>query len=154
MISSANNIKVPRIRYIAGLVPERNCVMSDVKPVQLSQIGQVAIIVQDIDRATRFYREILGMKYLFSAGSLSFFDCAGVRLMLTIPESKETQQASSILYFNVEDINSAHRSLAARNVRFEGKPHMIARMPDHELWMAFFRDSENNLLALMTEVRK
>lgn len=128
--------------------------MSDVKPVQLSQIGQVAIIVEDIDRATRFYREILGMKYLFSVGSLSFFDCAGVRLMLTIPESKETQQASSILYFKVEDINSAHRSLAARDVRFEGKPHMIARMPDHELWMAFFRDSENNLLALMTEVRK
>jgi len=128
--------------------------MSDLRPVQLAQIGQVAIIVQDIDRATRFYREVLGMKYLFSAGTLSFFDCAGVRLMLSLPESKETQQASSILYFKVDDINAVHGSLVARDVRFEGKPHLIARLPDHDLWMAFFRDSENNLLALMTEVRK
>lgn len=124
-----------------------------VGPVQLSKIGQVAMVVQDIERATRFYREVLGMKYLFSAGTLSFFDCAGVRLMLTLPESKETQ-ASSILYFKVEDINAVYGNLAARDVRFEAKPHLIARLPDHDLWMAFFRDSEDNLVALMTEVRK
>jgi methylmalonyl-CoA/ethylmalonyl-CoA epimerase len=127
--------------------------MSDVKPVQLSQIGQIAMIVQDIERATAFYRDVLGMKYLFSAGTLAFFDCAGVRLMLTLPEG-QTVQASSILYFKVEDINATHQNLSARDVRFEDKPHIIARMPDHDLWMTFFRDSENNLLGLMSEVRK
>ena len=127
--------------------------MSDLKPVQLSQIGQIAIIVQDVERATSFYREVLGMKHLFSAGTLSFFDCSGVRLMLTLPEG-QTGNASSILYFKVGDISATYESLLARNVRFEDKPHMIARMPDHDLWMTFFRDSENNLLGLMTEVRK
>jgi len=127
--------------------------MSEVKPVQLSQIGQIATVVQDIERATAFYRDVLGMKYLFSAGSLSFFDCGGVRLMLTLPEG-QTVQANSILYFKVRDINATHQSLSARNVRFEDKPHIIARMSDHDLWMTFFRDSENNLLGLMSEVRK
>ena len=128
--------------------------MSAVTPVHLSQIGQIAINVENTDRATRFYRDVLGMKYLFSAGTLSFFDCGGVRLMLTIPETAEIRQHSSVLYFKVDDINAVYQNLLAQNVSFEGKPHLIARMPDHELWMAFFRDSENNLLALMSEVRK
>src|SRR2546423_1120867 len=122
--------------------------------IQLSNIGQIAVNVQDIDRATAFYRDVLGMKYLFSAGKLSFFDCGGVRLMLTIPETEELRHSSSILYFKVEDINAVHQNLVARDVRFEDKPHLIARMPDHDLWMTFFRDSENNLMGLMSELRK
>src|SRR5262249_56241512 len=100
--------------------------MSDLMPVQLSQIGQIAMIVQDIERATSFYREVLGVKYLFSAGTLSFFDCSGVRLMLTLPEG-QTGPASSIVYFKVGDINAAHDSLLARNVRFEDNPPIIPR---------------------------
>ena len=128
--------------------------MSTVTPVHLSQIGQIAINVENPDRATTFYRDVLGLKYLFSAGTLSFFDCGGVRLMLTIPEKAEFRQHSSILYFKVDDINAVYQNLLAQNVNFKDKPHLIARMPDHELWMTFFRNSEDNLLGLMSEVRK
>ena len=128
--------------------------MSAASAVHLTQIGQIAINVENSERATKFYRDVLGMKYLFSAGTLSFFDCGGVRLMLTIPERAEFRQHSSILYFKVDDLNAVYQSLLALNVSFEDKPHLIARMPDHELWMAFFRDSENNLLGLMKEIRK
>lgn len=122
-------------------------------PVHLSQIGQIAINVENTDRATTFYRDVLGMKYLFSAGTLSFFDCGGVRLMLTLPERAELRQHSSILYFKVDDLNGVYQNLLAQSVSFDDKPHLIARLPDHELWMAFFRDSENNLLGLMSEIR-
>jgi methylmalonyl-CoA/ethylmalonyl-CoA epimerase len=119
----------------------------------LSQISQIAINVHDTGRAVAFYRDQLGMKLLFTAGQLAFFDCSGIRLMLDRPEKPEFDHPSSILYFNVPDIKQAHATLSERGVKFEDTPHMIARMPDHELWMTFFRDSENNLLALMSEVR-
>ena len=119
----------------------------------LSQIGQIAINVHDTSRAVAFYRDQLGMKLLFSAGQLAFFDCGGIRLMLTPPEKPEFDHPSSILYFKVPDIKQAHAMLSERGVKFEDTPHLIARMPDHELWMTFFRDSENNLLSLMCEVR-
>jgi methylmalonyl-CoA/ethylmalonyl-CoA epimerase len=128
--------------------------MSTVTPVHLSQIGQIAINVENPERATNFYRDVLGMKHLFCAGRLSFFDCGGVRLMLTVPERAELRQHSSILYFKVNDLNTVYQNLLAQKVSFEDKPHLIARMPDHELWMTFFRDSENNLLGLMSEIRK
>lgn len=128
--------------------------MSTSAAVQLSQIGQIAINVENTERGTAFYRDVLGMKHLFSAGSLSFFDCGGIRLMLSVPERAELRQHSSILYFRVDDINAVYQNLLSRNVTFEDKPHLIARMPDHELWMTFFRDSESNLLGLMSEVRK
>lgn len=120
----------------------------------LWQIGQIAITVREIKPAVAFYRDTLGMRFLFEAPNLAFFDCAGVRLMLTLPEKPEFDHPSSILYFRVADIQAAYDSLRARGVRFEDQPHLIARMPDHDLWMAFFRDIENNLLALMAEVRK
>ena len=119
----------------------------------LSQIGQIALNVHDTGRAVTFYRDQLGIKLLFSAGQLAFFDAGGIRLMLTPPEKPEFDHPSSILYFKVPDIQQAHAMLSERGVKFEDTPHMIARMPDHELWMTHFRDSENNLLALMSEVR-
>jgi predicted enzyme related to lactoylglutathione lyase len=119
----------------------------------LSQIGQIAINVHDTTRAVAFYRDQLGIRFLFSAGQLAFFDAGGIRLMLTPPEKPEFDHPASILYFKVPDIQQAHATLSERGVKFEDTPHMIARMPDHELWMTFFRDSENNLLSLMCEVR-
>src|SRR5580698_4117456 len=115
----------------------------------LSRIGQIAVNVQDVERATAFYRDTLGMRFLFAAPNLSFFDCAGVRLMLTRAERAEDDHKASILYYRVENIEAAHAALLERGVRFEQGPHLVARMPDHELWLADFYDSEENLLALM-----
>jgi methylmalonyl-CoA/ethylmalonyl-CoA epimerase len=120
----------------------------------LSQIGQIAVIVHDLPRAVAFYRDVLGMRFLFEAPpKLAFFDCAGIRLMLSPPEKPEFDRPSSVLYFRVSDIQQAAAMLRTRGVSFESEPHLIARMPDHDLWMAFFRDSEGNLFALMSEVR-
>jgi methylmalonyl-CoA/ethylmalonyl-CoA epimerase len=121
----------------------------------LSQIGQIAVNVQDVERATAFYRDQLGMRFLFAAPDLGFFDCGGVRLMLTTApaDRPELDHKASILFYRVADIEAAHEALAARGVRFELGPHLVARMPDHELWLADFYDSEGNLLALMTEKR-
>ena len=120
----------------------------------LSQIGQIAISVQDVEKAVAFYRDILGLKLLFQAPpGLAFFDCGGVRLMLARPEKPEFDHPASTLYFKVADIQQATATLESRGVRFEEAPHLIAKMPDHELWMAFFRDGERNLLGLMSEVR-
>ena len=122
--------------------------------VGITGLGQIAINAHDIQRATAFYRDTLGLRLLFTAGKLAFFDCGGVRLMLDVAEKPEFDHPSSILYFSVPDINAAHRQLLASGVHFEDEPHVIARMPDHDLWMTFFRDSEENLLALMSEVRR
>jgi len=120
----------------------------------LNQIGQISINVHDVRKATDFYRDTLGIKFLFETPKLSFFDCGGVRLMLAVPEKPEFDHPGSILYYRVEDIQAAYDVLASRGVHFEGKPHLVARLPDHELWMAFLRDIDNNLLALMSEVRR
>jgi methylmalonyl-CoA/ethylmalonyl-CoA epimerase len=117
----------------------------------LSQIGQIAITVHDTDRAVAFYRDALGLPFLFQAGQLAFFQCGGVRLMLSVPEKPEFNHPASILYYRVDDIEAAHAELTGRGVVFTDKPHFIAKMPDHDLWMAFFRDSEDNLLGLMCE---
>ena len=119
----------------------------------LNRIGQIAVPVADIDRAVSFYRDVLGMRFLFQAPpGLGFFDCGGVRLMLDTPAKAQAGKAS-VLYYQVGDLDAAFRTLSARGVVFEAKPHLIAKMPDHELWMAFFRDPDGNLLALMSEVR-
>jgi len=123
--------------------------------VGISRIGQIAINAHDVERAATFYEQALGLKLLFKAGpGLAFFDCGGVRLMLTRPEKPEFDHASSILYFSVADIQAAHARMKDSGVQFEDEPHLIARMPDHDLWMTFFRDSEGNLLGLMSEVTK
>lgn len=120
---------------------------------EITSIGQIAINIKDPARATAFYRDVIGLKLLFSAGNLIFFDCGGVRLMLDVAEKPEFDHPSSILYFKVADIRGASERMKSAGANFEDEPHMIARMPDHELWMCFFRDTEGNLLALMSEVR-
>jgi len=120
----------------------------------LAQIGQIAVPVSDIERAVVFYRDILGMRFLFQAPpGLGFFDCAGVRLMLDAPAKAQAENYSSVIYYKVPDLQAAFEALSTRGVVFEAKPHLIAKLPDHELWMAFFRDPDGNLLALMSEVR-
>lgn len=122
--------------------------------LSLAQIGQIAVPVADIDRAIAFYRDVLGMRFLFKAPpGLGFFDCAGVRLMLDEPARAQGHTGCSIIYYRVPDIAAAFETLSARGVRFEGKPNLIAKLADHDLWMAFFRDQDENLLALMSEVR-
>jgi methylmalonyl-CoA/ethylmalonyl-CoA epimerase len=121
--------------------------------IGITRLGQIQIRAHDVERASGFYENVLGLKLLFKAPpGLAFFDCGGVRLMLDRPEKPEFDHASSILYFSVADIKAAHARMKESGVRFEDEPHMIARMPDHDLWMTFFRDSEENLLALMSEV--
>ena len=109
--------------------------------------------MHDVPRAVAFYRDALGLAHLFDAGPLAFLMCGDVRLMLTKPESDEFDHPSSTLYFRVEDIHAARADLVARGVPFDDEPHLIARMPDHELWMTFFRDPDRNLHGLMEEVR-
>jgi methylmalonyl-CoA/ethylmalonyl-CoA epimerase len=124
--------------------------------MNLHQIGQVALHADDLDRAVAFYRDTLGMKFLFQASppGLAFFDCDGVRLMLDAVQEKDTsERISSMLYYKVNDLQALYETLVSRGVKFESRPHLIAKMPDHELWMAFFRDSEGNLAGLMSEVR-
>ena len=121
--------------------------------IGISRIGQIAINAHDVERAAAFYQDALGLKLLFKAGpGLAFFDCGGVRLMLTRPEKPEFDHPGSILYFAVPDIQAAYTKMKEGGVRFEDEPHVIARMPKHDLWMVFFRDSEGNLMGLMSEV--
>ena len=119
----------------------------------VTSIGQISIRVRDIDRAVVFYRDALGLDFLFDAGPLAFLMCGDVRLMLAKPESAELDHPSSTLYVRVDDIDSARAELVERGVPFDDEPHLVARMPDHELWMTFFRDPDRNLHGLMSEVR-
>jgi methylmalonyl-CoA/ethylmalonyl-CoA epimerase len=121
----------------------------------IEAIGQIAINVHDLDRARAFYRDTLGLAHLFDAGPrLSFFQCGGVRLMLGLPDKPEFDHPSSILYFKVAGIEAAHARMVAKGVSFEEPPRLVAPMPDHDLWLASFRDSEGNLLALMDEKQR
>ena len=122
--------------------------------LNLSRIGQIAIGVSDIDRATEFYRDTLGMRFLFSAPpGMSFFDCGGVRLMLTLPEQgRDESKSSSVIYYTVEDVHQATETLKSRGVRFIGEPHIIHSTDTYDLWMSFFTDPDGNTLALMAEV--
>ena len=117
-----------------------------------ARIRQIAIVCKDVARARDFYRDTLGLKHLFDAGpTLSFLEVGGVRLMLSPAEGEAS--GTSVLYFFVSDIRSVASDLAKRGVRFLGQPHVIAKMPDHELWLSEFRDSEDNVMALMEEKR-
>ena len=129
--------------------------MADTSGFRLSAIEQIAINVKDVDRAVAFYRDKLGMKHLFSVPpNLAFFDCDGIRLMLSLPAKPEFDHPSSIIYFKVADIQLAYATLSGRGVQFEEAPIFVADMVTYDLWLASFRDSENNLLALMGHVPK
>ena len=118
----------------------------------IKNIGQISIIVKDLERATAFYRDTLGLPLLFTAPSMAFFDCGGVRLMLGPAERPELDHPSSILYFRVPDLNAAHQRLVDRGVAIVAPPRIIAPMPAYDLWMSAFRDSEGNIMQLMSEV--
>jgi methylmalonyl-CoA/ethylmalonyl-CoA epimerase len=120
--------------------------------IRLSRIGQIAITVKDVKRATAFYRDAFGIRLLFEApAGISFFDAGGVRLMLAAASAPEFDHPASILYFLVDDIARAHEVLTSRGVVFVQKPHIIAKLPDRDVWIATMRDSEDNLMALMSE---
>lgn len=120
----------------------------------LAQIGQIALPVADPDRSESFYGQSLGLTRLFRFGSLVFFDCAGVRLMLEGSPKPEVVSSGTCHYFRVDDIDASVRELSGRGVSFDDAPHLVARMPDHELWMVFFRDPDGHRLALMEERRE
>jgi len=122
------------------------------KNIGITSLGQIAINVHDLERATAFYRDVLGLPLLFIAPNLAFFDCAGVRLMLGRAETPELDHPSSILYFRVPEINAAHQRLLERGVHFLTAPRVIAPMQAYDLWMAGFHDSEGNIMQLMSEV--
>jgi methylmalonyl-CoA/ethylmalonyl-CoA epimerase len=119
----------------------------------LSRIQQISMRVHDVDRALRFYRDALGLPFLFAAPPrMAFFDCNGVRLMLSTPDPG-FDHPGSILYFAVENIQESHDALASRGVAFQTTPHKVATLADREVWLADFRDTEGNTLALMSEPR-
>ena len=129
--------------------------MADETGFGLSVIEQIAVHARDIERAVAFYRDKLGMKHLFTVPpNLAFFDCDGIRLMLSLPAKPEFDHPSSIIYFNVANIQQACETLSSRGVQFEAQPEFVADMGTYNLWLAAFRDSEDNLLALMSHVPK
>jgi catechol 2,3-dioxygenase-like lactoylglutathione lyase family enzyme len=120
----------------------------------IDRLGQVALTVRDVERSIAFYRDALGLPFLFApAPTLAFLSIGDVRLMLAAPEGDFSPGGSTVLYLKVADIDAEHAALAARGVSFMDAPHLIARMPDHELWMCFFRDPDDHVLALMCERR-
>jgi methylmalonyl-CoA/ethylmalonyl-CoA epimerase len=124
--------------------------------IGVTRIGQIAFTVSDLAGAVAFYRDVLGLRFLFEAPpNLAFFDCGGTRLMLTPPEREGAfagQQFNSILYYTVADIQAAASALTGRGVQFEQPPHLVARLPAADLWIATFRDPDGHPLALMSEV--
>jgi len=121
-------------------------------PSAVSRLGQISLTVTSLERAKEFYRDQLGLPLLFEVPNMAFFDCGGVRIMMTLPEDGNPP-SNSVLYFLVPDIDAKHGEMRASGVDFVREPHLLAKMPDHELWMAFFRDPDQNLMALMCEKR-
>lgn len=121
----------------------------------ITAIGQIALTVQDVARSSAFYRDAVGLPFLFAAGpTLAFLDAGGVRLMLSAGDGEFKPGLSSVLYFKVADIIAAHAERRARGVPFVDEPHLIAPMPDHDLWMCFFKDPDGHTMALMCELRQ
>jgi catechol 2,3-dioxygenase-like lactoylglutathione lyase family enzyme len=114
----------------------------------LQKVGQIAVRASELPRAVRFYRDVLGLDYLFEAPGLAFFQCGGVQLMLSGAETPEFDHAASVLYFDVAEIQVAYRALVQRGVRFRDEPHIVHRAAEQQLWMAFFDDSEGNVFAI------
>jgi len=120
----------------------------------IDNLGQIALTVRDVQRSVAFYRDTLGLRFLFAPGAtLAFLTIGDVRLMLSAPEGELAPGSSTVLYLRVADIDAEHALLTSRGVTFIDAPHLVARMPDHELWMCFFRDPDEHLLALMCERR-
>ncbi|WP_404456303.1 VOC family protein [Virgibacillus necropolis] len=118
----------------------------------MNKISQIGIPVKDINRAIHFYKDLLELPLLFNTGSMAFFDCDGLRLMLSLPEKEEFAHASSVVYFQIDDIQESYEDLTEKGIPFIDEPHMITKMGNTETWMVFFKDSEDNTHALMSEV--
>lgn len=123
--------------------------------VHLNQIGQIAVTVRELASSKDFYQNALGMQFLFQAGSMLFFQCGTVRLLIGMSKAAiTTSSAGTILYFQVTNIQETHAALESNGVKFIQSPHIAARMPDHDLWMAFFKDPDGNAFGLMSEVSR
>lgn len=123
------------------------------KNVDIISVGQIAIAISDLKRAIDFYQDKLGLKLLFEAPSgLAFFDCGGVRLMLTTLQGDESDHHTSAIYYKVNDIGAAAQAIKQAGVEFIHEPQLTAKMPDHELWMGFIRDPDENLIGIMAEL--
>ena len=126
--------------------------MSDNNIQQISGIGQIAVTVSDVGAALAFYRDALGLKFLFSAGpNLAFLDAGGVRVMLTTPQGAGNVGRNSVLYFKVSGIESVHKEIVGRGALNEREPQLAASLPDHDLWTGFLRDPDGILVGLMEE---
>jgi predicted enzyme related to lactoylglutathione lyase len=126
---------------------------STTSPIGITQIGQIAVYVRDLEKAIAFYRDILGLQFLFKAPpGMAFFDCGGIRILLGLPDPGDREKRSSIIYYKVPDIQAAFRTLKARGVEIMQEPRFIASLKDHDLWLGEFRDVDGNALALMSEV--
>jgi methylmalonyl-CoA/ethylmalonyl-CoA epimerase len=120
--------------------------------MDVTALGQVALTVSDVPRSTAFYRDAVGLRFLFAAGpSLAFLDLGNARLMLSAPEGSFTPGSGTVLYLRVADIVASYAAMRGRGVQFVDEPHLVAPMPDHDLWMCFFRDPDGHTLALMCE---
>lgn len=120
----------------------------------VSKIGQIAITVSDVEKALTFYRDILGLDFLFSPSeNLAFLQCGEIRIMLSIPQGSGEVGKNSILYFSTIEIETAYRKMVAAGAEVEREPQLAAKMPDHELWIGFLKDPDGNLVALMEEKR-
>jgi methylmalonyl-CoA/ethylmalonyl-CoA epimerase len=126
--------------------------MSTTPAAGLDRIAQISINAHDLERAVTFYRDALGMKFLFQVPKMAFFDCGGIRMMVAIPEKPELDHPGSIIYYRVDDIRATHTALAAKGVSFVVAPHVVANLGKVDLWLAEARDSEGNIFALMSEV--
>jgi methylmalonyl-CoA/ethylmalonyl-CoA epimerase len=119
--------------------------------VHFDTIGQIAITVGDLAKCKDFYQNTLGMKFLFDAGNMAFFECGDIRLMIGASD-KPGPRGGTILYFKVQEIQAAHAVLKEQGVEFHQAPHLVAKMPGYDLWMAFFKDPDGNVLGMMSEV--
>lgn len=118
----------------------------------IQKVGQIGVPVKNLDTAIHFYKEKLGLPLLFNTDTMAFFECNGLRLLLSLPEKEEFAHKSSVIYFQVKDIKEAYVELMNKGVTFIDEPHMIAKMGQTETWMTFFKDTEDNTHALMSEV--
>jgi len=116
------------------------------------KIGQIAVNVENVERAVEFYKEVIGLPLLFETNGLAFFQCGDTRLLLSRPETEAFDHPSSVLYFTVDDLQSEVARMEAAGATFIDEPHMVAKMGNTETWMAFFKDTEGNTHAIMSEI--
>ncbi|SOC39314.1 VOC family protein [Ureibacillus acetophenoni] len=118
----------------------------------IQKVGQIGVPVKDLNRALEFYKDKLGLSLLFNTDRLAFFNCDGLRILLSLPETEEFNHPSSVIYFQVSDIKESFQQLLNKEVTFIDEPHVVGKMGNTEIWMAFFKDTEDNIHALMSEV--